>query len=36
MLDEPLTWRMVVGALIAFTGVGVLAMRGKTVVESTT
>jgi O-acetylserine/cysteine efflux transporter len=36
MLDEPLTLRMIIGALIAFTGVGVLAMRGKTVVESTT
>ncbi len=36
MLDEPLTWRMTIGALIAFAGVGVLAVRGRTPVERTT
>jgi O-acetylserine/cysteine efflux transporter len=34
VLDEPLTARLMLGATIAFIGVGVLAIRGKVPVES--
>jgi O-acetylserine/cysteine efflux transporter len=33
MLDEPVTSRLVIGAVIAFVGVGVLAVRGRQPVE---
>jgi O-acetylserine/cysteine efflux transporter len=33
MLDEPMTSRLLIGAVIAFAGVGVLAVRGKQPVE---
>jgi O-acetylserine/cysteine efflux transporter len=33
MLDEPMTSRLIIGAAIAFAGVGVLAVRGKQAVE---
>jgi O-acetylserine/cysteine efflux transporter len=36
VLHEPLTTRLVIGALIAFAGVGILAVRGKRPVESAT
>ncbi len=34
VLEEPMTTRIVVGALTAFVGVGILAIRGKVAVES--
>ena len=34
VLHEPLTARLVVGAMIAFAGVGVLAIRGRVPVEN--
>jgi len=36
MLGEPMTSRLIIGALIAFAGVGVLAIRGKVPIESAT
>jgi O-acetylserine/cysteine efflux transporter len=36
LLGEPLTSRLVIGAVIAFAGVGVLAVRGKQPVETGT
>lgn len=36
MLGEPLTARIILGATAAFLGVGILAIRGAQVVESTT
>jgi O-acetylserine/cysteine efflux transporter len=34
LLDEPLTARLVIGALIAFAGVAVIAVRSRTPVET--
>ncbi|MBL8781306.1 MAG: DMT family transporter [Alphaproteobacteria bacterium] len=36
MLGEAMTSRLIIGALIAFAGVGVLAIRGKVPIESAT
>jgi O-acetylserine/cysteine efflux transporter len=36
VLDEPVTTRLVVGALIAFAGVGILAVRSRRPIESAT
>lgn len=36
LLDEPLTPRLLIGATIAFIGVGILAIRGKRPIESAT
>jgi O-acetylserine/cysteine efflux transporter len=36
LLHEPLTSRLIIGAVIAFAGVGVLAIRGKQVIETAT
>jgi O-acetylserine/cysteine efflux transporter len=36
LLGEPLTARLALGALIAFAGVGILAVRGRVPVDSTT
>lgn len=36
MLGEPMTSRLIIGALIAFAGVAVLAIRGKMSIESAT
>ncbi len=36
MLDEPMTPRLLIGAMIALAGVGVLAVRGRRPIESAT